>query len=227
MRTKLSLDTGRIALLLIDFQEEQRRDPRYAVWNFDHVLANAGKLLNRARGMEQLIVHTAYRRDFSVCPPRPFEPLSTTGRPAFSDATDPLTAICREVAPLPSEVVICKNDASAFSEGSLQPLLKARKIEWLVIAGVWTEACVAASIRDAMVFGLRVLLVKDACGSGTGAMHQTAILNIANRLYGGAVADTQRAMDLMAGKESEPWVPERPVPILFSYEDAAEHYAAL
>jgi maleamate amidohydrolase len=227
MRTKLSLDSGRIALLLIDFQEEQRRDPRYAVSNFDCVLANAGKLLNLARGMEQLIVHTAFCRDFSVCPPRPFEPLSPAGGPAFSDATDPLTAICREVAPLPSEVVVCKNDASAFSEGSLQPLLKARKIEWLVIAGVWTEACVAASIRDAMTSGLRVLLVKDACGSGTAAMHQTAILNIANRLYGGAVADTQRAMDLMAGKDSEPWAAERPVPILFSYEDAAEHYAAL
>src|SRR4029450_8858593 len=111
--------------------------------------------------------------------------------------------------------------------GKLQPHLTARKVEWLVVAGVWTEACVAASIRDAIAFGLRGLLVKDACGSGTVAMHQTAVLNIANRLYGGAVADTHRAMDLMVGRESEPWVPERPVPILFSYEDAADHYAAL
>jgi maleamate amidohydrolase len=227
MRTTLSLEADRIALLLIDFQEEQRQNPRYVVWNFDCVLANAGKLLHLARAMDQLIVHTAYRRDFSVCPPRPFEPLSIAGAPAFSDATDPLTAICREVTPLPSEIVIYKNDASAFSEGSLQPHLTARKVEWLVVAGVWTEACVAASIRDAIAFGLRVLLVKDACGSGTVAMHQTAVLNIANRLYGGAVADTQRAMDLMVGRESEPWVPERPVPILFSYEDAADHYAAL
>jgi maleamate amidohydrolase len=189
MRTKLSLDADRVALLLIDFQEEQRQDPRYTVWDFDCVLANAGKLLDLARAREQLVIHTAYRRDFSVCPPRPFEPLSTAGTPAFSDATDPLIAICGEVAPQPSEVVIYKNDASAFSEGKLQSLLRARKIEWLVVSGVWTEACVAASIRDAMAFGLRVLLVKDASGSGTAAMHQTAVLNIANRLYGGAVAE--------------------------------------
>jgi maleamate amidohydrolase len=227
MRTKLSLDADRVALLLIDFQEEQRQDPRYSVWDYERVLANAAKLLHLARVMDQLIIHTAYRRDFSVCPPRPFEPLSAAGRPAFSDAADPLTGICREVAPLPSEVVIGKNDASAFSEGSLQPLLRTRKIEWLVIAGVWSEACVAASVRDAVTFGLRVLLVKDACGSGTVAMHQTAILNIANRLYGGAVADTQRAMVLMVGRESEPWVSERPVPILFDYVDAADRYATL
>src|SRR5262245_6859406 len=127
MRTKLSLYAARIALLLIDFQEEQRQDPRYVVWNLDCVLANAEKLLHQARAMEPLVIHTAYRRDFSVCPPRPFEPLSATGRPIFSEATDPLTAICQEVAPHPSEVVIYKNDASAFSEGSLQPLLIARK----------------------------------------------------------------------------------------------------
>jgi maleamate amidohydrolase len=227
MRTKLSVDSNRVALLLIDFQEEQRQDPRYTVWNFDGVLANAGKLLHVARATEQLVAHTAYRRDFSVCPPRPFEPLSASGRPVFSDAADPLTAICPELAPLPSEAVIYKNDASAFSEGRLQPLLTARNIEWLVVAGVWTEACVAASLRDAMALGFRVLLVKDACGSGTAAMHQTAVLNLANRLYGGAVADTQRAMELMVGKESEPWVPERPVPILFGYADAADHYDAL
>ena len=226
MRTKLSLDAGRIALLLIDFQEEQRRDPRYAVWNFDHVLANAGRLLNRARGMEQLIVHTAYRRDFSVCPPRPFEPLSTTGRPAFSDATDPLTAICREVAPLPSEVVICKNDASAFSEGEPAATLESQEDR---VAG--HRRCMERSVRSCVHsrrngFG-RVLLVKDACGSGTGAMHQTAIPQHCQRTLWrcGSRHPTRHGPDGRQRKRA--MVPERPVPILFSYEDAAEHYAAL
>ena len=71
----------------------------------------------------------------------------------------------------------------------------------MVIAGVWTEACVAATVRDAIAPGIHVLLVKDACGSGTVAMHKMAILNLANRLYGGAVADTERACDLMAGEK--------------------------
>jgi maleamate amidohydrolase len=227
MRTTLSLDTSRIALLLVDFQEEQRQHPHYSVAAFDRVLANAVELLEVARGRHQLVVHAAYRRDFSLCPPRPFEPVGDGGVPAFSDAANPLTNICSEVGPKASEPVIYKNDASAFCEDKLQPILARHNIEWLVVAGVWTEACVAATVRDGIAKGFRILLVKDACGSGTTAMHETAVLNLANRLYGGAVTDTQRALALMAGKPAEAWIAERPVPILFDFANVTARYAEL
>ena len=84
--------------------------------------------------------------------------------------------------------------------------------EWLIVAGVWTEACVAATVRDAIARGIRVLLVKDACGSGTKAMHQMGILNVANRLSGGAVASADAVVRLLAGGEAQVWMAERPVP---------------
>jgi maleamate amidohydrolase len=227
MKTAIAFADKKVALLLIDLQEEQRRDPLYSVVGFDNVLANAAKLLAAARATERLVVHSAYRRDFTLCPPRPFEPTTVDGKPAFSDAINPLTAICPEVAPRGAEPIIYKNDASAFCEENLSPLLAAARIEWLVIAGVWTEACVAATVRDGIAQGLRVLLVKDACGSGTEAMHKTAVLNLANRLYGGAVTDTAGTMDLLEGKTVEAWVAERPVPILFNFTDAAYRYAEL
>jgi maleamate amidohydrolase len=227
MRPILSLDRQRTALLLIDFQEEQRQHPLYSVAGFDTVLGNARSLLQSARDCGLAVIHAAYHRDFASSPPRPFEPQADDGRPAFSDALDPLTAICDEVHPLETEMVISKSDASAFSEGTLAGLLATRGIEWLIITGVWTEACVAATIRDAIAAGVHVLLIKDACGSGTDAMHQTAVLNLANRLYGGAVTDTARAVKLMAGDEVAVWMADRPVPILFNYSDAAEHYRNL
>lgn len=227
MKTALSFVDKKVALLLIDLQEEQRRDPLYSVVGFDNVLANAAKLLAAARATQRLVVHSAYRRDFAERPPRPFEPLTQDGKPTFSDAVNPLTAICAEVAPQGTEPVIYKNDASAFCEENLSPLLTKAGIEWLVISGVWTEACVAATVRDGIAQGFRVLLVKDACGSGTQAMHKTAVLNLANRLYGGAVTDTAGAMDLLEGKTSKAWVAERPVPILFTFTDAADRYAEL
>jgi maleamate amidohydrolase len=227
MRATLSLDPKKCMLLLVDFQEEQRRDPLYTVAGFDQVLGNALRLLAAARAQGLSIVHAAFRRDFAQCPPRPFEPLSSDGRPAFSDAANPLTAICDELRPKASEPVIWKNDASAFSERTLSATLAAGATEWLIVAGVWTEACVAATIRDAIAQGYRVLLVKDACGSGTETMHQTAVLNIANRLYGGAVTDTAVALRLIAGDEAEVWKAERPVPILFNYADAAKYYRSL
>lgn len=227
MKTALSLDLNRTALLLIDFQEEQRVHPLYAVSGFGGVIANAARLLGAARKAPCRVIHAAFRRDFVRRPPRPFEPVSDEGAPAFSDATDPMTAICPEVMPLAGETVIHKNDASAFCEGTLEPILAEGSIAWLIVAGVWTEACVAATVRDAIAYGRHVLLVKDACGSGTVAMHQTAVLNLANRLYGGAVTDTDGTLRLLAGGEAEVWRPERPVPILFDYATAARAYDAL
>lgn len=227
MRTAISLQGQAVALLLIDLQEEQRRDPQYKAFGIDGVLGNAARLLEAARGTNRMVVHSAYRRDFTKSPPRPFEPTAADGQPTFSDASNPLTAICHEVSPNEDEPVIYKNDASAFCEGDLAPLLKAQAIDWLIVSGVWTEACVAATIRDAMAEGFHVLLVKDACASGTQAMHKTAVLNLANRLYGGAITDTDRTIALLNGQSADVWVAERPVPILFNFTDAAEHYAEL
>jgi len=227
MRRGLSIDPKRTALILIDLQEEQRSDPLYSVEGYATVLANAGGLLQAARANSVLTVHAAYRRDFQAVPRRPLEFASADGRPTFSDKDSPLIAICREVEPHDGEPVLFKNDASAFCEGELAPLLRAAAVEWLIVAGVRTEACVAATVRDAITQGIRVLLVKDACGSGTKAMHQTGVLNLANRLSGGAIAGTEAALRLMSGAEAELWVPERPVPILFGYDDAEKLYEAM
>ncbi|MGH6892202.1 MAG: isochorismatase family protein [Dongiaceae bacterium] len=227
MRQELSIDRHHAALILVDLQEEQRHDPYYVVANFEDVLANARKLLEAARANAVRVIHVAYKRDFQRVPPRPFEPLTSDGRPTFSDTNSPLTALCSEVAPRAGETIITKNDASAFREDALEPLLRAAAVEWLIVAGVWTEACVAATVRDAIARGFRVMLVKDACGSGTVAMHQTGILNLANRLNGGAVASADAASRLIAGAAANVWVHERPVPILFGYADADRQYEML
>jgi nicotinamidase-related amidase len=227
MRQMLTLDPQRTALLLVDLQEEQKHVPEYRVEGIDGILANAQRLLDAARGRAITVFYAAYKRDFDKVPPRPLEYRSADGGPAFSNKESPLTAICAEVAPRAGESVIYKNDASAFCEGDLEPLLRTARVEWLVVAGVWTEACVAATVRDAIDHGIRVLLVKDACGSGTKAMHQTGIINLANRLSGGAVTGTATACRLMAGGAAEVWVAERPVPLLFGYDDAETLYEAL
>jgi len=173
------------------------------------------------------VIHVAYKRDFAAMPRRPFEPVTAEGKPTFSDAASPLIAICSEVAPREGETVIEKNDASAFCTGELEPMLREPGTEWLIIAGVWTEACVAATVRDAIPRGFRVLLIKDACGSGTVAMHQTGILHLANRLNGGAIGNAETACRLIAGEHANVWAAEKQVPILFSYQDARKHYEAL
>ena len=227
MKADLSLDLLKTALLVVDLQGDQRSDPLCVAANLDQVLANAARLLEAARASGVKVFHAAYLRDFDKRPPRPFEPLAEDGGPAFSRKESSLVAICHEVAPLAGEVVLHKNDASAFEEGSLKDRLTALGIEWLIVAGVWTEACVAASVRDATANGFRVLLVKDACTSGTAAMHQTGVLNLANRLYGGAVADTERAVGLLNGRAAKVWRNDGPVPFRFTLENAEAMYRSL
>ena len=52
MKQSLALDRAKTGLLLVDFQEEQRSDPLYAVAGFPDVIANAQALLDGARRNE-------------------------------------------------------------------------------------------------------------------------------------------------------------------------------
>ena len=226
MKRTLSVTPGTAALLCVDLQEEHRQDSRYLVEGFDQVLANIGRLQTAARQAAIPIYHSAYVVDTAHAQ-RPFHPTMPCGKSAFSDVNDPLSAICPEVGPAGDEIVLIKTDASTFSQGEINLLLKARGIEWLFIGGVWTEACIAATVKDAVDLGFRVALIKDACGSGSAAIHQTAILNLANRLYGGAVMDTDGACRLMAGETIDAWQIQGSVPLRYTFENAAELYRGL
>lgn len=227
MRDLLTLAPGRVALTLIDLQEEHRHDPRYVVAGFDLILAKAARLLDGARAAGIPVLHAKFARNFERAPPRPFEPRAADGAPLFSDPSNSLAAICEEVKPRPGEFVAEKDDASAFTAPSYVSQIQAVRPDWLVICGVWTEACVAATVRDAQAAGIRVLLVKDACGSGTALMHEVGILNLANRLYGGAVADTERTLRLFSGETVGVWQIRGSVPIQFTAESVAQEYRDL
>jgi maleamate amidohydrolase len=226
MMTTVSISSDKAAALFIDLQEEHRQDKRLLAVEFDRVIANVERLQAAARAGRIPLYHYAYVVDVASSETRRFHPRLPDGRSAFSDKDDPLTAICPEVAPVGDEPLIVKSEASAFGTG-LGQQLKADGIEWLFVAGVWTEACVDATVKDALRLGFRVAVVKDACGSGSVAMHQTGILNLANRLYGGAVVTTDAACRLMAGEQAQGWTPESPVPIRYEAETIKALYEAL
>src|SRR3546814_20358804 len=119
MRATLSIEAAAAALLLIDLQEEQRQVPHYAVAGYEVVLANAQRLLAAARVQGLRVIHTAYRRDFDACPPRPLEPRMPDGTAFFHDKLSPLIALCPAVAPQPGEALLLKYPPSACCAGAL------------------------------------------------------------------------------------------------------------
>jgi nicotinamidase-related amidase len=225
MKKPLTIEPEKTAAFFIDLQEEHRRDSRYIVEGFDRVLVNVQRIQAAARTARIQLYHFAYIVDPTNR--RVLHPMMSDGTSAFSAKDDPNTAICGEVAPLSGERTIVKGEASAFGATSPIDELRSQGIEWLVVCGVWTEACVDATVKDAVNRGFRVLLVKDACGTGTAAMHQTGILNLANRLYGGAVVTTDQVCRLLAGESVEAWQVEGSVPLRYTFENAAELYRQL
>ena len=219
MKSPLSLPLGRTAAIFIDLQEEHRRDAGFLAEGFDRVIANAVALQAAARASGVPLYHYAYVVD-GRADAGSFRPTKADGRPVFSDKEDPNSAICPEVAPLPGERVAVKDRASSFRD-DFGPELKSRGVEWIVVCGVWTEACVYETVKDAQALGFRVLVVKDACASGTRTMHETAVLNLANRLYGGGVVTTEAAVALLSGEEAEVWLAMSAVPLRYNYCNAS------
>jgi maleamate amidohydrolase len=219
-------DLARVGVLIIDLQEEQG-STGLNVENFSTVVGNAARIIAGARAAGSPIIHSRYVRDFSAVPLRPFEPVTADGSPTFSGAGTAGIEICAEVAPAGGEPVFDKQALSCFSNPSVLSYITSQDIESLIVCGVWTEACVGLSVRDAIGHGLRVLLVKDACGSGTEFMHRVAILNIANRLYGGSVISTAGALALLAGRPCPVQPLEWPVPFRFAAADVDRLYEDL
>ena len=116
MRTSLSIDPAKAALLCIDLQEEHRSDSRYLVEGFDGIIDRVRRIQDAARGAGVAVFHSAYVVD-TAKPGRPFHPTMADGASAFSDVNDPLSAICAEVGPAGDEMVLVEPDVGAERVG--------------------------------------------------------------------------------------------------------------
>ncbi len=78
---------------------------------------------------------------------------------------------------LPQDLHIEKKRFSAFIEGAsnLEAVLRARGIEWLLVAGTVTNVCCESTARDAMMRNFRVIMVTDANAAFTDEEHNAAL----------------------------------------------------
>lgn len=214
MHRTFRLDLDSTVLLMIDFQELYRCDPRVMAHDYGDLLLRAATVQRSARAHKVPVVHSGqFRR--------------TDGDVRDGCTVGPLTRFSAETAPEGDEPGLLRDGSSALSDPALVELLELMGCDTLVIAGVWTEACVAATVRDAVDAGLRVLIIKDACGSATELMHRTATLNLGNRLYGGGILDARRANELLAGREAAVWMLEEVIPFRYLPETVTPLYNAL
>jgi nicotinamidase-related amidase len=169
-----------LALLVIDMQRDFLEAGGFGaalgndVRPLQAIVPSVRRLLEAFRRRGLPIIHTkeGHKPDLSDCPPskraRGRGPLRI-GDPGPMGRIlilgEPGNDFVPELQPAPGELVVPKPGKGAFCGTKLEPELRLRAIERLVVAGVTTEVCVQTTMREANDRGFDCLLVEDATES--------------------------------------------------------------
>ena len=157
------------ALVLIDLQNDYFHDDELARCR-DDILA-AGNLLVRAArdaGAPVVEVQTVHARDGSTWALNMLD----DGQGMALEGTEGARRLDGLLEP---DHCLVKTRDSAFHDTELASWLRERGVDRLVLAGVSTESCIAATATDAYAHDLRVVLVEDATASVEWRLHDEAL----------------------------------------------------
>lgn len=144
------LDPKNCVLLMIDFQPQMA----FAVKSID-----GQTLVNNATGLAKSA------RVFNVP-----TILTSVAEKSFSG---PTFSQLREV--FPKAEIIDRTTMNSWEDTRVTDAVKKTGRKKLVIAGLWTEVCIATATLDALREGFEVYVVADACGGTTEVAHDMAI----------------------------------------------------
>ncbi len=86
-----------------------------------------------------------------------------------------------------TEPVLLKQFASAFFGTALASLLAAQNCDTLIVTGCTTSGCVRASVVDALQYGFRPIVPREAVGDRADGPHQANLFDIQAK-YGDVLA---------------------------------------
>jgi maleamate amidohydrolase len=98
-------------------------------------------------------------------------------------ATDPLSQIVPQLAPIAGEVVLNKQYPSAFFGTCLASMLTSRDVDTVILIGCTTSGCIRATAVDAMQHGFRVIVPRECVGDRHRAPHDASLFDIDSK-YG-------------------------------------------
>lgn len=179
--------TGPAALLVIDVQRSFAEPARLHAWGLDETVVKAvtsavettARLVDAARAAGLLVVWVELGSE----PGRPWRASAwlRSGDPDAWPGDDEPCLVGTEgaewwgLSPAPTEPRVVKRGYSGFRGTPLEAVLRAAGIEWLAVAGLTTECCVAATVFDAVQADWPVLLVTDGCAAYEAGLHEAAV----------------------------------------------------
>ncbi len=186
----IRIDPGSTALIVIDMQRDFLEPGGFGatlgndVGQLRPAIAGCIQTLELARSAGLLVIHTreGHRPDLSDAPRAKVE----RGVPSLRIGDqgpmgrilirgEPGHDIADDLAPAHGEPVLDKPGKGAFFQTDLDLMLRNRRIDTLLVAGVTTEVCVHTTIREANDRGYRCIALADACGSYFPEFHRVGL----------------------------------------------------
>jgi ureidoacrylate peracid hydrolase len=96
------------------------------------------------------------------------------------------------VSPRADEVVFTKHRYSAFKDTELNALLRAQRVENLIVAGITSNVCVESTARDAYMLDYHVVFLSDGSATYEATAHEATLANI-RRAFGIVAATSEVA----------------------------------
>ena len=172
-----SLGYGRrAALILIDLMHGYFDEGSPFQLPSSDCLASASRVLAAARASDAMVVHTKVVLGPDAVDAGVFVKKIPALRAYIGE--NPVNELMDEVAPLPSELVIVKQYASAFLGTTLAATLQASGVDTLIITGVSTSGCVRATGVDAIQHGFIPKVVRDAVGDRGPGPHEANLYDL-------------------------------------------------
>lgn len=180
------------AVLVVDIQSiylKESDDPvQNARWEpfrkrmREVVIPNTARLLDvaRAKGVEVMFARIACLkengRDRSLSQKKPGWNYLLLPK----DGED--SQMVPELQPVGDEVVFCKTTDSLLTGTNARLILQNMGIKKVVVAGIFTDQCIASTVRSLADESFDVVVVEDCCAAATKALHDNE-LEIINMIY--------------------------------------------
>jgi nicotinamidase-related amidase len=219
----MTLPPSQTALVLVDMQKESR----YGIEGLDAVVAATVPVIAACRAAGVPVVYTRHVSRSDGIGLSNDEVRDDDGVPVYYRSDTAAVEVLDDLAPRPGDVVVDKHRWSGFHATSLDLLLRGMGVRHLVVGGFTTDCCVLTTVYDAYALDYRVHLVSDMCAATNQGAHRSAVLTMANWVYGIEVSTAEEMRKQLAGERHSSWRATAPDQKQFTSATLDEVYASL
>jgi nicotinamidase-related amidase len=170
--------------------------------NLDRELAATNRVIDAAHEADAPVLFSIVRYDEPDCRDAGIWGLKQRGLFGLT-ADAPAVALDDRLHRAAGDVILLKKYASCFFGTDLVSRLQARRIDTLVLTGCTTSGCVRASTVDAIQYGFRPIVVREAVGDRSRPAHEQSLFDIQAK-YGDVMSVDAAIEALLATRRTAP-----------------------